>query len=98
MLAYLSQNAFWGLLISAVEVYKKECFGLLIGHLDRQPGKEMFVVEHAVPFQRRAAQGVVASPRVTAGSSASYNLPQMCNGDFLPYHVGYTRAASHPSG
>src|SRR5256885_16264733 len=36
MTAYISQNAFWGLLISAVEVYKRECFGLLIGYRDRR--------------------------------------------------------------
>ena len=41
MTAYISQNAFWGLLISAVEVYKRECFGLLIGYRDRRGPREM---------------------------------------------------------
>jgi len=102
MIAYISQNAFWGLLISAVEVYKRECFGLLIGHLDRQPGKEMFVVEHAIPFQSagRKHKGVVANPRAHRRIERFLaNLPQMSViGDFHSHTMwGYTRAASHPS-
>ena len=34
MEVYISSNAFWALLISAIEVYKKECFGLLLGYRD----------------------------------------------------------------
>ena len=65
MTAYISQNAFWGLLISAVEVYKRECFGLLIGYRDRKGPGEMYIVEHAVPFQSagRRHKGVVSNPR-----------------------------------
>ena len=65
MTAYISQNAFWGLLISAVEVYKRECFGLLIGYRDRKGPEEMYIVEHAVPFQSagRRHRGVVSNPR-----------------------------------
>ncbi|MFY9268678.1 MAG: hypothetical protein WAO55_02890 [Candidatus Manganitrophaceae bacterium] len=44
---YLNENVFIGLILSAVEVYKKECFGLLLGY--RNPGK--FIVEHAIPYQ-----------------------------------------------
>ena len=64
MTAYISQNAFWGLLISAVEVYKRECFGLLIGYRDRKGPEEMYIVEHAVPFQSagRKHKGVVEQP------------------------------------
>src|SRR5207244_1815062 len=47
MITYISQNAFWGLLISAVEVYKRECFGLLIGYRDRKGGG--FGGRHASP-------------------------------------------------
>ena len=31
---YISANAFWALLTSAIEVYKKECFGILLGYRD----------------------------------------------------------------
>ncbi|MBI5194113.1 MAG: hypothetical protein HZA08_11830 [Nitrospirae bacterium] len=44
---YLSENVFMGLILSSVEVYKKECFGLLLGY--KTPQK--YIVEHAVPYQ-----------------------------------------------
>jgi proteasome lid subunit RPN8/RPN11 len=44
---YLNENVFVGLVLSAVEVYKKECFGLLLGY--RTP--EKYIVEHAIPYQ-----------------------------------------------
>src|SRR5438477_645908 len=34
MEVYISANAFWALLISTIEVYKKECFGILLGYRD----------------------------------------------------------------
>lgn len=44
---YLSENVFMGMVLSTVEVYKNECFGLLLGYrlADR------YVVEHAIPYQ-----------------------------------------------
>jgi proteasome lid subunit RPN8/RPN11 len=88
MTAYISQNAFWGLLISAVEVYKRECFGLLIGYRDRKGPDDMYIVEHAVPFQSagRKHKGVVANPQLSV------------IGDFHSHTMwGYSKAASHPS-
>lgn len=102
MTAYISQNAFWGLLISAVEVYKRECFGLLIGYRDRKGPEEMFIVEHAIPFQSagRRHKGVVANPRAHKRIERFLeNIPQMSVvGDFHSHTMwGYSRAASHPS-
>lgn len=102
MIAYISQNAFWGLLLSAVEVYKRECFGLLIGYRDQQAGKDMFIVEHAIPFQSagRKHKGVVANPRAHRRIERFLaRIPQMSViGDFHSHTMwGYTRAASHPS-
>jgi hypothetical protein len=48
MEAYISSNAFWALLISAIEVYKKECFGLLLGYRDHP---NIYIVEHAISYQ-----------------------------------------------
>ncbi|MFZ5861823.1 MAG: Mov34/MPN/PAD-1 family protein [Nitrospirota bacterium] len=47
MQVYLSENVFMGMVLSTVEVYKNECFGLLLGYrlADR------YVVEHAIPYQ-----------------------------------------------
>jgi proteasome lid subunit RPN8/RPN11 len=102
MAVYISQNAFWGLLISAVEVYKRECFGLLIGYRDRRGPEEMFIVEHAVPFQSagRRHKGVVANPRAHKRIERFLtNIPQLSVvGDFHSHTMwGYSRAASHPS-
>jgi proteasome lid subunit RPN8/RPN11 len=47
MQVYLNENVFMGMVLAAVEVYKRECFGLLLGY--RMPGK--YVVEHAIPYQ-----------------------------------------------
>lgn len=44
---YLNENVFMGMVLSTVEVFKKECFGLLLGY--RSNGK--FIVEHAIPYQ-----------------------------------------------
>ena len=48
MEVFISSNAFWALLISAIEVYKRECFGLLLGYRD---GGNSYIVEHAVSYQ-----------------------------------------------
>jgi proteasome lid subunit RPN8/RPN11 len=102
MTAYVSQNAFWGLLISAVEVYKRECFGLLIGYRDRKGADEMFIVEHAVPYQSagRRHKGVVSNPRAHKRIERFLrSIPHLSViGDFHSHTMwGYSRAASHPS-
>jgi len=48
MQAYLSEHVFWGLLVSAIEVYKKECYGLLLGYR----GEDRFIVEDAIAVQK----------------------------------------------
>jgi proteasome lid subunit RPN8/RPN11 len=102
MTAYVSQNAFWGLLISAVEVYKRECFGLLIGYRDHKAGDDMFIVEHAVPYQTagRRHKGVVNNPRAHKRIERFLrNIPHLSViGDFHSHTMwGYSRAAAHPS-
>ncbi len=47
MEVYLSENAFIGLLVSTIEVYRRECFGIILGH--STPDKVF--VEFAVPYQ-----------------------------------------------
>jgi len=45
---YISANAFWALLISAVEVYKRECFGILLGYRD---SSNIYIIENAMSYQ-----------------------------------------------
>ena len=44
---FLSDKAFIGIVISSIEVYKKECLGILLG----VKTKDQIIVEHAIPFQ-----------------------------------------------
>jgi len=102
MTAYVSQNAFWGLLISAAEVYKRECFGLLIGYRVRRGRQEMYIVEHALPYQTagRRHKGVVSNPRAHKRIERFLSsIPQLSViGDFHSHTMwGYSRAASNPS-
>jgi proteasome lid subunit RPN8/RPN11 len=102
MTAYVSQNAFWGLLISAVEVYKRECFGLLIGYRDQRAGREMYIIEHALAYQTagRRHKGAVSNPRAHRRIERFLRtIPHLSViGDFHSHTMwGYSRAASHPS-
>lgn len=47
MKASISEEAFLGLVLSSIEVYKLECLGLLLGY--RMNGA--FVIEYAIPYQ-----------------------------------------------
>lgn len=47
MRVYLAENAFIDLLLSSAEVYKKECFGFLLGY----KLEDRFIVEHAFTVQ-----------------------------------------------
>ncbi len=47
MEVYLSENAFIGLLVSTIEVYRRECFGILLGHHE----SERIMVDFVVPYQ-----------------------------------------------
>jgi len=48
MEVYISANAYWALLISTIEVYKRECFGMLLGYRD---SSNIYIVEHAISYQ-----------------------------------------------
>ena len=80
---YISANAFWALLISAIEVYKRECFGLLLGYRD---SSNIYIIEHAISYQtaQRTHSSVEknrrASKRITKFLA---NMPQLSTiGDF----------------
>lgn len=57
MKVYLSESTFLGLLLSAAEVYKKECLGYLLGYRL----EDRFIVEHAFSLQTasRRLKGVI---------------------------------------
>ncbi len=48
MKVYISETAFVNIILSAIEVYRKECLGILLGH---KVGSNKYIVEYAVPYQ-----------------------------------------------
>ncbi len=56
MKLFLSESAFMGLILSSIEVYKKECLGLLLGY----KLEDRFIVEYSVAYQsaKRMRNGV----------------------------------------
>jgi proteasome lid subunit RPN8/RPN11 len=47
MKVFLSEAAFMGVILSSIEVYKKECLGLLLGY----KLEDRFIVEYSVAYQ-----------------------------------------------
>lgn len=97
--AYISANAFWGLLLSAIEVYKKETYGQLIGYRNEN---SMFIIEHAVPYQTasRTHLSVLKNTRAEKRmESFLRNMPHLSLiGDFHS-HTGWgeLKGVSQPS-
>ena len=85
----ISTNAFWALLVSAIEVYKKETFGTLLGYRD---SNNTFIVEHAIPYQTATrTHGSVEKNRRAHERIQKFfaNLPQLSVvGDFHS-HTGW---------
>lgn len=96
---YISANAFWALLIAAIEVYKKECYGLLLGYRD---SSNVYIVEHAVSYQTATRRHTSveknrrASQRIQKFLS---NLPHLSViGDFHSHTGwGHLKGVGHPS-
>jgi proteasome lid subunit RPN8/RPN11 len=86
---YISANAFWALLISAIEVYKKECFGILLGYRD---SSNIFIVEHAISYQTAYRKHTSVEKNGRASKRIQKfldNLPQLSMiGDFHS-HTGW---------
>jgi proteasome lid subunit RPN8/RPN11 len=96
---YISANAFWALLISAVEVYKKECFGILLGYRD---SSNIYIIEHALSYQtaHRKHTSVEKNSRASRRIQKFLdNLPHLSQvGDFHS-HTGWgdLKGVGYPS-
>jgi proteasome lid subunit RPN8/RPN11 len=86
---YISANAFWALLVSAIEVYKKECFGILLGYRD---SSNIYIIEHALSYQTaRRTHGSVEKNRRASRRIQSFleSIPHLSLvGDFHS-HTGW---------
>jgi proteasome lid subunit RPN8/RPN11 len=89
MEVYISASAFWAILISAVEVYKRECFGFLLGYRD---SGNLYIVEHAMSYQTAHRRHTsVEKNRLASRRMDKFlaNLPQLSLiGDFHS-HTGW---------
>jgi len=77
----LEQEAFLGLIISAVETYKKECFGSLLGYGTRN----RIIVELAVPSQVAERAFVKVDPDWKRLSQSEEILKQLSTLEHLGY-------------
>lgn len=75
---YISESAFWSLLLSAIEVYRRECFGILLGSYSYKEAR--FNIQYAISYQsaRRGyswvKQSMAADKRIREFLE---NLPQL---------------------
>jgi proteasome lid subunit RPN8/RPN11 len=96
---YISANAFWALLVSAIEVYKKECFGILLGYRD---SSNIYIIEHALSYQTaRRTHGSVENNRRASKRIRNFleSIPHLSLvGDFHS-HTGWgeLKGVGHPS-
>jgi proteasome lid subunit RPN8/RPN11 len=98
MTVYLSETAFLSIILSSVEAYKKECYGLILGFRTETQWR----VEYAVPYQTAARGHTMVTPhgqrdrRVRACLGHLSNYEQL--GTFHSHPAwGRLRALAKPS-
>lgn len=98
MVAYIKERAFLAMVLSAIEVYKHETLGLLLGY----KGDDEFIVEYAIPYQTSMKGYSWVSPKPTVSEKIKKlvkNLPVEVIGDFHSHtEFGSHKAVPIPSG
>jgi len=88
MNVYILENAFFTLLMSSIEVFPKECLGLLVG----SKGRDRYVVNQCVVFQTaERTRNEVFYPR-----DQVYNKMQRFLKEYMPYFSVLGDFHSHP--
>ena len=98
MTVHLSQTAFLSVVLSSVEAYKKECYGLLLGHRTARQWR----VEYALPYQTATRSHTAVAPHSGRDRRVRACLPQLCDFEILgTFHShpawGRCRALAKPS-
>lgn len=87
MVVHLSETSFLSVVLSSVEAYKKECYGLLLGHRTARQWR----VEYAIPYQTAARGHSGVIPHGLRDRRVRACLSQLCDYEILgTYH-------SHPA-
>lgn len=90
MNVYILENAFFTILMSSIEVFPKECLGLLIGNKTR----DRFVISQCLVFQTaERTRNEVFYPR-----DKVYRTMQRFLKDYMPYFSVIGDFHSHPYG
>lgn len=98
MVVYVSEVAFLSILLSSIEAYKKECYGLVLGYrTDTQ-----FRVEYAVPYQTAERGHTRVTPHGIRDRRVRTCISQLSSYEQLgTYHShpawGNCRALARPS-
>lgn len=95
---YIKERAFLAMILSVVEVYKRETLGLLLGYR----GNNKFFVEYAIPFQTAEKGFSWAEPKAKAFARMTNIIKNMAIDVIGDYHshteYGGERAKAIPSG
>ncbi|MCW3986532.1 MAG: hypothetical protein NWE91_09045 [Candidatus Bathyarchaeota archaeon] len=78
---FLSDKAFIGLVLSAIEVYRNECLGSLLGYNIRN----RIVIEYVIPYQTAKRKPTEVEPDWKRESRVQELLPSLMQ----LHHVGY---------
>ncbi|MDH5691367.1 MAG: Mov34/MPN/PAD-1 family protein [Candidatus Bathyarchaeota archaeon] len=88
----LSDKAFIGIVLSSVEVYKKECLGALVG----VQTLEQIIVEHAIPFQAVAKRTFTeVKPNWRKELKVNELIPQLMHLQKLGYFHSHPQFGDH---
>lgn len=94
----VKERAFWSMVLSAIEVYRLETLGLLLG----MKGEDKFIIEYAIPFQTAHKAKTWVSPNERRASRVKkivHLLPVDVVGDYHSHtEIGDSKALPHPSG
>lgn len=98
MIVHLSQSSFLSVVLSSIEAYKKECYGLLLGERTSRQWR----VEYALPYQTAARGHSRVIPHGLRDRRIRACLPQLCDYEILgTFHShpawGRCRALAKPS-
>jgi proteasome lid subunit RPN8/RPN11 len=98
MIVHLSDTAFMSVVLSSIEAYKKECYGLLLGHRTARQWR----VEYAIPSQTATRGHSNVTPHGLRDRRVRACLPQLCDFEVLgTFHShpawGRFRALAKPS-
>jgi hypothetical protein len=98
MIVHLSKTAFLSVVLSSIEAYKKECYGLLLGYRTARQWR----VEYAIPYQTATRGHSTVAPHSQRDRRVRACLPQLCDYEIIgTFHShpawGRCRALVKPS-